>query len=271
MAEVEAVHQRTRREILTDKVAALTGIAVGAALRPYLRLLESIAGRQEIEIIGEENLRGLNSALFLGTSNHTASPEDWARRGLFPTPLDAFVMKSLVRHTTGQYLRVVAQFDPLLQDKRQTTSQFMMTLRREAFKAAGYIPLNKHPEDGKEGVELLRARRDAKKAVAKGQPLFIFAEEVHQEPNALNDPQAEGAAAFARFGNVPVLPMYLIGVDRWFMPGWWKLWKKTPSKLKLVIGEAFTPTKGKADEEIVTSLRSLQTVARGEAPRADVA
>jgi 1-acyl-sn-glycerol-3-phosphate acyltransferase len=224
-------------KLLEEQIGSLVGKIL---IEPGLNLARERTKYFKIQVRGEENLQKLKGRPFLIAANHIKPSNIIARHSQLSP--DALIIEQEVFSLIGAKIKLVAKSDNgwwaenILGRHLQKMSQ---PLTRGASKGAGYIPVYKNP-----GTSNHNLMSDVSKAVVDGYSILIFPQGTwfkHFDPN---QKFYTGAARMALQNNLPIVPIFINGCDRW--------WRGT--KVELNFGKAIN-LKGKKVDKITDLIK----------------
>jgi 1-acyl-sn-glycerol-3-phosphate acyltransferase len=224
-------------KLLEEQIGSLVGKIL---IEPGLNLARERTKYFKIKVSGEENLEKLRGKPFLIAANHVKPSNVLARHSQLSP--DALIIEQEVFSLIGGKLKIVAKSDNgwlaenIFGRHLQKMSQ---PLTRGAVKGAGYIPVYKNPGSSNHNLMV-----DVSNAVSEGYSILIFPQGTwfkHFDPT---QKFYTGAARMASQDDLPIIPIYIHGCDRW--------WRGT--KVSLVFGKVINP-KGKSVDRITDLIR----------------
>jgi 1-acyl-sn-glycerol-3-phosphate acyltransferase len=224
-------------KLLEEQIGSLVGKIL---IEPGLNLARERTKYFKIQVKGAENVQKLKGKPFLIAANHIKPSNIIARHSQLSP--DALIIEQEVFSLIGAKIKLVAKSDNgwwaenIFGRHLQKISQ---PLTRGASKGAGYIPVYKNP--GSSNHNLMS---DISNAVADGYSILIFPQGIwfkHFDPS---QKFYTGAARMALQDNLPIVPVFINGCDRW--------WRGT--KVNLVFGKVINP-KGTSVDKITELIK----------------
>src|ERR1035437_1416214 len=196
-------------KLLEEKVGSMVGKIL---IEPGLNLARERTKYFKIQVKGEENLQPLTGKPFLIAANHIKPSSVIARHSQLSP--DALIIEQELFTLIGGKLKIVAKSDNgwwaenLFGRRLQKVSQ---PLTRGAAKGAGYIPVYKNP-----GTKNHNLMADVSRAVSEGDSILIFPQGMWFKEFESTQKFFTGAARMALQDNLPIVPAYIHGCNRWW-------------------------------------------------------
>jgi 1-acyl-sn-glycerol-3-phosphate acyltransferase len=224
-------------KLLEEQIGSLVGKIL---IEPGLNLARERTKYFKIQVKGAENLQKLKGKPFLIAANHIKPSNVIARHSQLSP--DALIIEQEVFSLIAAEIKIVAKSDNgwLIENIFGRHLQKMsQPLTRGAAKGAGYIPVYKNP--GSSNHNLMA---DVSKAVSDGYSILIFPQGIWFKNFDPSKKFYTGAARMALLDNLPIVPIFINGCDRW--------WRGT--KVNLVFGKVIDP-KGKSVDRITDLIK----------------
>lgn len=205
----------------------------GVALRPVRYLAQSLADRNPLATVGQENLAELSTSPYILVANHLTPDCSDFEKQIAISP-DGLFLERAIRETTGQNLGLVAKcdagfwFDGL---KKQKAQRVVQPISEYLIEGIGMIPVRKNP-----GSFNRRFLEVCDKYIKDDNPILIMPEGKWVEEFGHEEIKS-GAAHLALKYGIPLVPAWITRTKGLF----------TRQEVKVVFGKPFEPNKTKAE------------------------